>query len=115
MRLKRQQSYLRSVTKLRVALNFVSSTLRGAALAAQQLVRSILSKHAINSLMAGVLTLTIVGSALPYLIDAYNQQQARIPKPLASEAEPSSAPAADAVIPAGKAAAVTDALASQLS
>jgi len=65
--------------------------------------------------MAGVLTLTIVGSALPYLIDAYNQQQARIPKPLASEAEPSSAPAADAVIPAGKAAAVTDALASQLS
>ncbi|WP_133805930.1 PA14 domain-containing protein [Kribbella caucasensis] len=54
--------------------------------------------------MIGVLSLNILASGLPYLIDAYNQQQARIPKPLASETQPSTAPAADAVLSDDKAA-----------
>jgi hypothetical protein len=74
-----------------------------------------LSSRARNLALVGLLLLNVFAFSAPYLIDAYNKQQARIPKPLAADTTSSSAPAADAEAPAGAAAPISQDLAATLA
>jgi hypothetical protein len=56
-------------------------------------------RNAFSIVMLTALSLQILGTGLPALIAQYQDQQARIPHPLASETKNTDAPAADAQTP----------------
>ncbi len=78
-------------------------------------LRGIISRQAMNIFLIGAVAFNTLSIGLPALITSYNEQQARIPKPLASDSVPASAPAADTLPGSSKATLVSQGLAGQLS
>jgi len=83
--------------------------------AAQLFTSRVRYRYAFNVVLVVAIAFNALSIGLPALIGQYNDQQAKIPHPLASDSQVSSAPAADTVPVKGKAAPVSADLASQLS
>jgi RHS repeat-associated protein len=78
-------------------------------------VGSISLAKPVNTMAAVLITVSTFAFAVPILIDKYNEQQARIPHALTTDAAPQYAPAADATPATGKAQNTTDSIAKALA
>ena len=85
-----------------------------AVLMLQRLSPAHFSRSTVNISLVAALALGTIGASLPALIAQYNEKQARIPQALTAEAQPTHAPAADALPSSSKATPVSADLQSRL-